>query len=284
MRRIVLAICTAFVFGTVVNAHAVNVGMYGLTVADSADEFMQITKSNGFGLIYSGYDIASLNKAQTYGLKCLVNFNVSASMASDETQWKAFLNLLRSKVTELKSHPAIYAWYPVDEPDGQRISPAKIKEMVNIIRSVDTSHPIMTVVYDSTRWGNYLSYFDIIGVDPYLKLTRRGDYEKPEVVATVLKKLKSDLNKLKLRKRVWSVLGAFDLQPKDSDVVPPYRKPTPEEFNAMLKMAIDEKVDGILVYSLYAAKDNPTYKRWNLPVDDPNLWQAVRKVPQVVNK
>lgn len=284
MRKVILTILTVLLLNSAVDAKPLNLGMYGLTVADSADEFMQLTKNNGFGLIYSGYDIASLNKAQSYGLKCLVTFNVSAAMASDEAQWAAFLNQLRSKVAELKSHPAVYAWYPVDEPDGQKISPAKIKAMVNVIRSVDTTHPIMTVVYDSTKWTKYLSYFDIIGVDTYLKLTRSGDYEKPEVVGIALKKLKSDLNKLKLRKQVWSVLGAFDLQPKDSSVTPPYRKPTPDEFSAMLKMATDEKVDGILVYSLYAAKDNPTYKRWNLPVDDPNLWQAVKKIPQIVNK
>jgi hypothetical protein len=47
----------------------------------------------------------------------------------------------------------------------------------------------------------------------------------------------------------------------------------------MVNIALDENVNGILVYTMTAINSHD-YQDWILPVSDPKLWDAVRNLPQ----
>jgi len=250
-------------------------GMFGAWAYDSVDAALQLMKNNGFQLaVVNTYH---LDKAQQYGLKGIVAFSLTKDMATDDTKWKEFLDTLRTSISRYKNHPAVFAWYPIDEPELQGIPIDKVKTVSNLIKSIDQNHPIFTVMNKPDLWVKYLPYFDVIAEDKYL------DYatNTPEVIRGSIKKLKADLKSLNMNKPVWAVIGALDLKKRVGSSS--YHKPTSEEFNQMVDIALQEGAAGILVYTI-AFKNNPLFLDWNLPKDDAVLWEIVRQLPQYLKK
>lgn len=248
-------------------------GMFGLWAYDSVDAALQLMKENGFQLaILNTYH---LDKAQQYGLKGIVAFSLTKDQVSDDNKWQDFLNTLKSSITQYKNHPAVFAWYPVDEPELQGIPIDKIKTIRNLIKSIDQNHPIFTVMNSPDKWYSYLPHFDIIAEDKYIDISTNT----PEVVRVSMKRLKDDLRRLNMNKPVWAVIGALDMKNRTGSSS--YHKPTPQEFNQMVDIAMQEGAAGILVYTL-AFKGDSTFLDWNLPKDDPLLWEAVRKTPPYI--
>lgn len=247
-------------------------GLYGAWALENMDDALAITKNNGFNLVVSGPNKAYLDKMQSVGVKALIAFDVKSTDYQNPSTWQQLLNRIRNNINSIKHHPAVFAWYLIDEPDIQNFSVEKVRELTDMVRSVDSSKPLYTVMVKPDKWEKYLPYFDIIAEDKYIDKSSNT----PEVVRESLRQLKSDLRKNQLNKRVWAVLGALDLIHKSK--LSTYHKPTPKEFEEMIRIACEEQVEGIMVYTL-AFKNNTVYKDWNLIKDDPLLWKAVKKVP-----
>jgi hypothetical protein len=253
-------------------------GMFGLWGWNNWDEAIGVVSSNKFDIAVGVSSIAVLDKAHNQGLKCIVDFGLTSDVANDEVKWQKYLTDLRALIIRLKDHPAVFAWYLVDEPDWNKIPIVKIRTIRSLVLSLDSKHPMFTVLTIPDRWSTYLPYFDIISVDPYLQVNSAGVREKPDKVRNWLRKVRRDLARLKIRKPIWVVLGAFAQRPKDPAIVSPFVKPTPSEFAEMIGYAIDEKVEGILCFAL-TMKETATYYGWKLPDDDPLLWNVVRTLP-----
>ena len=251
-------------------------GIYGLWALDDWNAGLQLLSDNKFNVTVDATDIPKLDKALSKGIKCIVPFGLTNDIAQNDTKWKQFLQDTKALILKMKDHPAVIAWYPVDEADGQGIPVSRIKELTQFIRSLDKK-PIFTVFDTPSKWGKYLPYFDIVCVDPYLR-RNSGVYDSPNVVSVWLKKIKLDMAKFKLHKPIWVALGAFSMQPPDGST-PRYKKPTPDEFNQMLNYSLAEGVEGILVYTI-ALKATSSFQKWNLPTDDPDLWRAVIQIPK----
>lgn len=269
-----IALIVFFVPMTSYAAARVHTGMYGLSAWGNIDEALDIVKKANIELVVLGPFKPHLDKAAERGLKAIVFFALTDETVHDEKKWQDFLKDLRDKITEFKDHPAVFAWYVVDEPDGRRMPLEKIKAIRSVVRSADKKTPMLTILNSPGRWGEYLPYFDIICIDPYLRKKLFGGYEKPEVVKVWLRKIKEELKTQNMDKPVWAVLGAFDTVPKDLSKESRYKKPTPEEFKEMIDVAVNEGVEGILVYT-FAFRGAPKYFDWKLPKNDPILWQAV---------
>jgi len=255
-------------------APKIHTGMYGLSAWGNIDEALDIVKKAGIELVVLGAHKPHLDKAAERGLKAVVSFALTDEKVRDEEKWQGFLKDLREKITEFKGHPAVFAWYIVDEPDGRRIPIEKMEAMRSAVKSVDKKTPMLTILNSPGRWGKYLPYFDIICVDPYLRKKLLGGFETTDVVRVWLRKVKEELKAQNMVKPVWAVLGAFEVVQKDPPKASPYKKPTPEEFKEMVKMALDEGVEGIMVYT-FAGRGAPKYLDWKLVKDDPLLWQSV---------
>ena len=265
-------------------AKDVRVGMYGVWAYDNKNEIFKLLDKYHFNTASGVGGKSVLDIADKYGIKCLVGIDsqLTRKIADDDMQWKKYLIKISEQVNKLKSHPAVLAWYFLDEPSWKKIPIEKIKIMNALIKSLDSNHPIYTVLSTPDRWQPYLPYFDIVAVDPYLRRDRKIIDNKPEVVRIWLRKIKKDVEKVKGNKpEIWVVIGAFEIRPKSLRCQSPFRKPTPSEFDKMLDFANTEGVDGIMIWTLRFKKSDKNIG-WDLIRDDKELWDVVKKAPSIV--
>jgi len=285
-RGAVLACCAAAVFwcSPAVSAERIATGLFGLWAWPDWDQALAIVKDNGFDVVVGMSKTSELDKEAAAGVKVLVGLGLTPAIAEDEANWPKYLEGVKARVAQLKDHPALLAWYVVDEPDLWGISLEKIRAVREAVRAVDQRTPHFTVFANPAKWSAYLPYFDIVAVDPYLHERTPGAAEKPVKVAQWLAKIQDDLKRAGLERPVWVVLGAFELKTRSAATrKPTFYRPTPGEFNEMVKIAVDAGVGGILVFTLAKTFD-PAYEDLNLPKDDPALWEAVRALPATVRK
>lgn len=249
-------------------------GLFGAFPGGSADpKLLAEAKAAGFGLVVTGAYESQLDAARAAGLKAVVALWVNPDDAKSPERWPAALAEAKEKVSAFKDHPALYAWYPVDEPDGDAFPKGRLSELREALRAIDPKTPWVTVFDKPRRWSGYFEHFDIVAVDPYLRRRRPlGGYDGVEVVTDWLKAARRDLRP---GQKLWAVLGAFAERPKDPAEQPGYRKPTPAEFSDMTRRALAEGVDGVFVYT-FAHEESERYGAWNLAQDDPALWKAVK--------
>jgi hypothetical protein len=260
---------------------AVHTGIFGLDASDRPAQALTDASGAGFDLTVVAADRAPLDALQALGMKGIAALWLRREVLADDATWRAYLDDVRARVAALRGHPALYAWYVSDEPDGQGIPPATLDALCAAVRAVDGSTPLLAVFDQPGAWRGYLASVDIVAVDPYLRRTPGGDFEPVTVVTDWLTKVRADLAALGIERRVTAVLPAFDLRPTQADATPRYRKPTPDEFRTMTQLALAQGVDTVLVYA-YAFGPGPGTLGWELPLDDPALWEAVRSVPQEV--
>lgn len=277
--HIILVCLSALILltGAAIKPKHVYTGIFGLWGWGNWDEAYQVVKDGGFQLVIIGPTEDQLNKTHAHGLKGIVSFGLTLETVKDENKWKLFQKDFRRCLEEFKNHPAVYAWYPVDEPDYQKIPPDKIRILRDIALEVDPIHPLFTTITRAASWNEYLPYFDIIAIDRYLTINRVGIVESPQVVKQALVQLKAELLKNKMNKSVWIVIGAFELKPRPDVASSSFHKPSTKEYQEMIDVALGQDVDGILVYTL-AIKGNPKYIDWNLVRDDSQLWNTVKSM------
>jgi hypothetical protein len=258
--------------------------MYGIWACEDKDQSLKLLADNGFNIVsgVGGKDL--LDKAHKYKIQCLVGAEtqLTEEIANDSYRWEKYLKEITQQVKTLKDHPAVFAWYFVDEPVWGKIPVSKIEEMNGIIRSIDEKHPIYTVLSIPESWQPYLPLFDIVAIDPYLRTDESTLEGQPGIVKNWIQKINNDVNELSGNKpAIWAVLGAFDLKPKNVRVKASFRKPKPQEYEEMLDLAISEQVDGLMIYSI-AFTDSEDYEDWYLPSDDPKLWNVVKRTPNTM--
>ncbi len=252
-------------------------GLYNLEVPGGLEAGLASARKGGFSLAVIGAYGEQLDAIQAAGMKAVVALwlDAEAAKSPDKAKWEVEKARIKEKVSRLKGHPALGSWYVVDEPDGDSFPLDRLVEAVGLIRSVDPKTPLLAVFDKPRRWAAYFPHFDILCVDPYLRRRRvLGGYDSPEVVTQWLKMAKQDLGKRKGAK-LCAVLGAFDIRPKAAGEAPGYRKPTPAEFKDMAARARAEGADPVFVYA-YALGADAESAPWNLPKDDPKLWEAVQ--------
>lgn len=142
-------------------------------------------------------------------------------------------NVVRSKVTKFKDHPALLAWYLNDE-----LSIAlrdRLAARRNMLEMLDPEHPTWAVVYQMESLREYMPTFDAIGTDPYPVPKR------PLSMAT-------DWTRQTCRgcfgmRPVWQVPQAFEAQQAGS------RMPTAEEMRSMSWQCIAAGANGLIYYT-----------------------------------
>jgi hypothetical protein len=258
------------------------VGLFGVWSYDNQQSIFTIMERNHFNIAVGVSTRQALDLASKHHIRCIVDHGLTLDVTKDGAKWNRYLKDLEQKVLSLKDHPAVYAWYPVDEPDSQNIPLDKIKIICDLIHRLDPKHPIFTVLTIPSRWKPYLPFFDIVAVDPYLKIyTGKGSKDTPQKVTSYLLGLKKDLSSLGIKKQVWTVLGAFEEIPKNVGILAAFRKPTSEEMNEMVSLALKEHSDGLLIWTL-GFRNSESYKDWSLLND--NLWETVRKIPESIKR
>lgn len=260
---------------------AIPLGIYGPGASGNFENVLSELKSCGYTITIGALNKTFLDQVHKAGMKALVALWFRREHVQTEDSFLAYSKDIYQKISDLKNHPAVYAWYVVDEPDGKKMPLNKIKLLTTQIRKISPDTPLYVVLDSPDSWKEYLQYFDIIAVDPYLRRKKDNTYEKNTIVSGWLRKVKKDLSDNVLNKKIWVVLGVFEMVDKKSNDRQ-YKKPSVKDIDIQVKLAMEEKIDGLMIYT-YAFKESDKYYGWNIKRDDVELWNKIKKLPKEIN-
>lgn len=164
------------------------------------------------------------------------------------------------------------AWYLYDEPDVQRLDPAKVKQTNEDVKNKLTNAPTALVIGQGKTALDYYNIADILMVDwypvPHLALESFGQ------------QLALAKTKLEPKKDFWGVVQAFNWKDfkqyrPDNDRIG--RFPTEKEIYFMSWHGIVNGANGLFYFTYeHSGKKLNTYS--------PEVWQALRKTIKDIKK
>lgn len=138
---------------------------------------------------------------------------------------------LIDEINEFKDHPALLAWYISDEPTGHGEHPDSLKQIYNLIKTLDPYHPISIVFMAPAQARKYADAMDIVMADPY-----PVPNQAVKIVGAVTRNL---IKEFQGEKAVWIVPQAFGGGEWWA------REPSSRELRAMTWLAVTEGATGI---------------------------------------
>lgn len=161
---------------------------------------------------------------------------------------------IAATVERYRRHPALLAWYLVDEPADARVDPALLERIYQQLRQSDPYHPVYLVNNRPHSYGTYLGASDILAIDVYPvpdhPLTRVRDYMQQAHWAA------------QGRKPIWLVAQAF------GNVEHWARPPTPAELRNMVFQGLVQGAGGLLFYRYCQEGEQQ--------LQPPALWREMR--------
>lgn len=172
--------------------------------------------------------------------------------------------LLARPASETSNWP-VEAWYLIDEPEVQRLSPDAVAGLSRRTKEWDPARLQFLNLSRGSAARDYGAIADIISIDwypvPHLKLDSVAD------------QIDSAMSHLPTGKPLWVVLQAFDWRDASKKQPPVGRFPTHEEIRFMTYLSIVHGARGIFYFQLRKPGDRTL-------LDVPEHWQAVSRVTQ----
>jgi hypothetical protein len=157
--------------------------------------------------------------------------------------------LIRARVREFRSHPALLAWYLNDELSIKYL--ARLEAHQRWLAEEDRDHPTWSVLFQVDDIGAYINSFDCIGSDPYPIGTKPASLAAEWTAETFRQVARS--------RPVWQVPQAFNwsnyAQGETKD--PRNHTPSYEQERSMAWQCICEGATGLLFYSWFDLQHNP---------------------------
>ena len=161
-----------------------------------------------------------------------------------------------AKVRRYRNHPALLAWYLVDEPADAGVKPADTKRIYERIRQLDPYHPVSLVNNRPRTFADYIGSSDVVAIDPYpvptYPISRVSAYAKRASWVSMA------------RKPVWLVVQAF------GGVEHWPRAPTSAEVKNMVYQGLAQGVRGVFFYRYCSADERH--------IQPAPLWREVRRL------
>ncbi len=161
---------------------------------------------------------------------------------------------IAATVRRYREHPALLAWYIIDEPDETKTSPAHVRQVYKRIRALDPYHPVYLVNNRPHTYVDYLDGSDILAVDVY------------PVPKQPLRRVRDLVQEARWtgteRKPVWLVAQAF------GGVEHWPRAPSPMELRNMVYQGLVQGARGLLFYRYCDEEERH--------IQPPDLWRQVR--------
>ncbi|MCC7260988.1 MAG: hypothetical protein IT369_00565 [Candidatus Latescibacteria bacterium] len=161
---------------------------------------------------------------------------------------------ITATVERYRRHPALLAWYLVDEPADAKVDSAQLEGIYQQLRRSDPYHPVYLVNNRPRTYRTYAEASDILAIDVYPvpdhPLTRVGDYTQQARWAS------------QGRKPVWLVAQAF------GGVEHWGRPPTPAELRNMVFQGLVQGASGLLFYR--------HCQKGEEQIQPPALWREMR--------
>jgi len=234
----------------------------GIYSVPSTNDFASLNQA-GFNLVSGSAEKAYLDAAQAAGLKVLAAPGTSAGPGFNPAN-------ARHTVKQFDRHPALWAWYIVDEPDMDGIPPAQVSEACRSLKAAGARKPTALVLYQGYEALHYGNLADITLIDrypiPWLPLANFGQH----VTMTRLA--------LGRDKPLLAVIQAFDWA-SCPEMLPGrknFRAPTHEEIRCMTYEALARGANGLFYYAYDTGG-------WKLR-EHPETWEALKSVVREVNR
>jgi len=162
-----------------------------------------------------------------------------------------------------KTHPALLAWYPIDEPEINGVPKEPVEQAYHMIHQEDGHHPVFQTLYYPSAYPIFASGRDVLAIDPY-----------PVPIRPLISIARAMLMAQKQadRQPVWLIPQAF------------YgliwtRPPEPEELRCMVYIGLVHGAKGIIYYT-YGVPGQPT--QWQLTSSP--LWPAIRALNREIQE
>lgn len=216
------------------------------TYGAPVDDYQKL-KEAGYNFVVASAD--DLDKVQEAGL-------MSAVQVHGKTPKEYF-----EFISKYKNHPAVLCWMMYDEPGYNKADLLFIYNIYKAAYRADKIHPAYLVITTSTAYKTFGQCCDILAVDTY-PITMG-------FIEDVGKNIKQAYTDLDAKTPVWHCGQMFQW--------PEQRRPSPQEHRFMTYTAMMNGAKGALWY---------TYKGYgqNLPLDDPELWKAQKKILSELNE
>jgi len=161
---------------------------------------------------------------------------------------------IEALVERYRRHPALLAWYLIDEPAETGVSPQYTEAVYERIRALDPYHPIYLVNNRPHLYAAHIDASDILGINVYpipnYPITRVRDYMQEAHWTS------------RGRKPVWLVAQAF------GGVEHWPRAPTPVELRNMVYQGLVQGASGVMFYRYCQEEERH--------IQSPALWREMR--------
>ena len=206
------------------------IGLYWLR-ADILAPMRQLHFNSGdYYYKLRGEEVAALmDAAAAEGMQILLELTEYARR-KPEPDYRAITALVK----RYRQHPALLAWYLVDEPAETKMAPASALAIYELIRELDPYHPVYLVNNRPHTYAAYSDASDILAIDVYpipnYPISQVGNYME-QARWTSLE-----------RKPVWLIAQAF------GGVEHWARSPTATELRNMIYQGLVGGAKGVLFY------------------------------------
>lgn len=234
-------------------------GIYSIPTTND----LRIVRQAGFDLVTGPAERKFLDSAHSLGLKVLAFAFTSAGKNFDALA-------ARRAVSGFDSHPALWAWYLVDEPDMNNVSPEEVVNAHRFFKQAGAKKPTALVIYQGGTALDYANIADITMIDrypiPWIPLANLPQHVRMARLA------------LGKKKPLIAVIQAFDWNayPQELKGEKNLRAPTYEELRCMTYCALAQRATG-LFYFCYESKP------WKI-TEHPDVWSALKNVVREVNE
>lgn len=242
------------------------VGMYTLQDGKGSDHDLILREASEAGFnttvfyaLTNETVLPLMDAANRNGIKAFVYPTSPFSVAGVETT----LANAPKDIAAKKNHPALLGWYIVDEPEGiGKGAVDKTRELYQIVKEADPSHPCSLVVMSPGAVAKYKSCTDIMWIDPY-PIPHAPVTFVTDCVEGAVKNVEKD-------KPVWAIPQAFDWAVWHNGKVNGVHRPTNEEERCMTYLALVHGAKGIIYWAHTASR---YYIR-----DYPDHWAYMKKL------
>lgn len=185
-----------------------------------------------------------LDEAQRLGLKVIPWFGGY----DPDSQGKGFLERAVPFIHEYKSHPAVLAWYSIDEPSGMNVGPKELAEIYRAFREADPDRVTVSVFCKLPGDGVYVDTVDVFGIDPY---PFGQDARHGKTAHDLVTEMLTAIDITKGAKPIWSCPQGFGAISSWKGV------PTADEYRISNYIPVIYGAKGLLAYTWRMPKDLP---------------------------
>jgi hypothetical protein len=168
---------------------------------------------------------------------------------------------IEKTVRQYRLHPALLAWYLIDEPAETGVSPEQTRAVYRQVRELDPYHPVYLVNNRPRTYAAHIDASDILAIDVYPVPQRP--------IARVRGYMQEARWSSRGEKPVWLIAQAF------GGVEQWPRPPTAVELRNMVYQGLVQGARGILFYR-YCQEDERR-------IQPPALWQEMQTLAAELN-